>query len=59
MEAGIWKTTAEPEPLRMKVVPEGRRSLTEPEEWSDEAADGRRLTKPEPEGRGSPMELVG
>ncbi len=46
----------------------GRRSLTEPEglsdeakteEWSPEAADGRRLTKAEPEGRGSPVELVG
>ncbi len=46
----------------------GRRSLTEPEgqsdkakteEWSPEAVDGRRLTKAEPEGRGSPVELVG
>lgn len=52
----------------MEVEPEGRRSLTEPEGWSDEvepeewspeAADGRRLTKVEPEGRGSPVEQVG
>ncbi len=28
-------------------------------EWSDEAGDGRRLIKAEPEGRGSPVELVG
>ncbi len=54
--------------LRMKVEPKGRRSLTEPEGWSDEVkpeerspkvADGRRLTKAEPEGRGRPVELVG
>ncbi len=46
----------------------GRRSLTEtdgwsdeamPEEWSPEAADGRQLTKDEPEGQGSPAEMVG
>jgi len=43
----------------MEVEPKGRRSLTEPEEWSPEAADGRRLTKVEPEGRGSPVEQVG
>ncbi len=63
-EAGIRKTAAVPEQLRMKVEPEGRRkegrrSLTEPEEWNDEVVDGRRLTKAETEGRGSPVELVG
>ncbi len=50
------------------MEPKGRRSLTEPEGWSDEAkpeerspevADGRRLTKAVPEGRGSPVEPVG
>ncbi len=64
---GIRKTAVEPVRLRMKMELKGRRSLTEPEGWSDEAkpdewspkvADGR-LTKAEPEGRGSPVELVG
>ncbi len=30
----------------------------QPEEWSPEAMAGRRPTKAEPEGRGSPVELV-
>ncbi|KTF86828.1 hypothetical protein cypCar_00019423 [Cyprinus carpio] len=50
----------------MEVELEGKRSLTEPEGWSDkakpeewspEAADGRQLTKAEPGGRRSPVEL--
>ncbi|KAL1255491.1 hypothetical protein QQF64_013552 [Cirrhinus molitorella] len=66
-ETGIQKAAVEPERPRTEEEPEGRRSLTElegwrdeaqPEEQSPEAADGQRQTKAEPEGRGSPAELV-
>ncbi len=43
---------------RSLTEPEGRNDEAKPEEWSPEAADGRRLTKAEPEGRGSPVELA-
>ncbi len=39
-------------------MPEGRSYKAKTEEWSPEAADGRRLTKVEPEGRGSPVETL-
>ncbi|KAL1276705.1 hypothetical protein QQF64_036328 [Cirrhinus molitorella] len=55
-ETGIQKAAVEPERPRTEEEPEGRRSLTEewiPEEWNPEAADGRRQTKAEPEGRGA------
>ncbi len=40
------------------MVPEGQRDEAQPEEWSPEVTDGRRQTKAEPEGRGSPAEPV-
>ncbi len=39
--------------------PEGWRDEAQLEEWSPEATDGRRQTKADPEGRGSPAEQVG
>ncbi len=50
---------AELEGGRSLTKPEGQSDETNPEDCSPEAADGRRLTKAEPEGRGSPVEPVG
>ncbi len=70
---GLWRprwrrrSMAEPERLRTQVELMGGRSPTEPVGWSDEvqpeerspeAMAGRRPTKGEPEGRGSPVELM-
>ncbi len=43
---------------RSPTEPVGRSDEAQPEERSPEAMAGRRPTKAEPEGRGSPVELV-
>ncbi len=48
----------EPRGWRSLTAPEGGRDKAKPEEWSPEVQDGRRQTKAEPEGQGSPAELV-
>ncbi len=66
-KAELRRSAAEPERLRTQVELKGGKSPTEPvgqsdeaqpEERSPEAMAGRCLTKAEPEGRGSPVELV-
>ncbi len=65
-QTGIRKAAVEPEWQRTKVELEGGRSPTEPEgqrdevkphDCSPEVREGRRPTKAEPEGQGSPAEL--
>ncbi len=67
VEALIREGMVEPEWQKREEEPRGWRSLTDPEgwrdkakteEWSPEVQDGRSQTKAEPEGRGSPEELV-
>ncbi len=66
-KAELRRSAAEPERLSTQVELKGGRSPTEPvgrndeaqlEERSPEAMAGRRPAKAEPEGRGSPVELV-